>query len=93
MNHLTEKDYISFVSAAAYNESFVTLAKRIAEHIRQCDDCREQLEAYQTISDALTGYSDEYPDLTMELSEEEPEPELEHQVQYINGQIVLTGEL
>ena len=55
MNHLTEKDYISFVSAAAYNESFVTLAKRIAEHIRQCDDCREQLEAYQTISDALTG--------------------------------------
>ncbi len=88
MNHLTEKDLISFVAAAEFNESFVELAKKISAHTRDCEDCREKLEAYQKLCDALTGYPDEYPEAYADLPRVEAEP----QVQYINGQLVLSHE-
>lgn len=53
MKHLMVEKIIEFVSAETFNDSFVKLASEITTHIRECEECRCKVRAFQTVYDEL----------------------------------------
>ena len=53
MKHLMVEKIIEFVSAETFNDSFVKLASEVTTHIRDCDECRRKVRAFQDVYDEL----------------------------------------
>ena len=51
MTHLTVDDIMEFVSLTELNSESLKLAATVNGHIRNCKECRELVNAYQTIHD------------------------------------------
>ncbi len=50
-SHLTFEEILEFITFDEINEETLALAGRVTAHIVECDECRENIRAYQTIYD------------------------------------------
>ena len=78
MNHLSVDEMILFVSMTEMTQENMTLAASVNGHIRQCKDCRQRIDGFQTIYDELTALH-QCADVKKAMQERLPEllPKLE----------------
>ncbi len=59
MKHLTVDEMIDFVSFNKLENESLVLASRVNAHIFACQDCRNKVEAFQTVYDELVNLGKE----------------------------------
>ena len=59
MVHLTVEEMIDFVSFKKPDDRILALASKVNAHVYKCEECREKLEAFQTVYDGLVKYGRE----------------------------------
>lgn len=53
MNHLTTEEIIEFVSLEKLDDKAFTLITKVNDHIRECNECRKNVSAFQTVHDEM----------------------------------------
>ena len=51
MNHLKTNEIIEFVSLNSLNEETLEFCAYVNGHVRECEECRELVSAFQTVYD------------------------------------------
>lgn len=54
MKHLMFEDFIEYVSANVLDDDTIALFSKVNTHIRECEECRNLVNAFQKIYDTLT---------------------------------------
>ena len=55
MRHLTDEDYIAYLSVSEMEPQSMALIERVNTHIRECEYCLSRMQAFALISRELDG--------------------------------------
>ncbi len=53
MKHLSVEEIIKYVTASKLDSQTLDLLSDVNAHVRECEVCREKVQAFQTMSDQL----------------------------------------